>query len=374
MQKQPTSPDLLSAFEDTGIAWPELHLVDVGVSGGIDAAWLRWKNHLHALGIDALVREVDRLQKQETLPNVRYEAALLRGPDEPDSGGQCSSSNYPLHRSSAYMGTVLHALGERETAAMTSEDYLELWKQVSSGEHRPPPREANYRGIDDPNQDPFWGFYQRRFENSIGLDNVELSSRRETLDQVMAASQMTEVDLLKIDTDGYELDILRGASEALGRGCLMVEVEVQFHGRNGPSANLFANIDTFLRQAGFTLLKLDSQNYGRSALPRAFDISGLPAQTKGGPIQWADALYGRDLLSLEVTSPLLEQRKIQIMACLLEIYGLECMAAELLLKFPDAFSGQTAKLLNHLAARLPGGHSNYEALVRGFYRSSKDFS
>lgn len=320
---------------------PELYLIDVGVSGGIDAAWLGWKEKLYAVGIDALVKEVDRLQKLESSPNIQYEAAFLKASGDSGQSQELLSSNYALHRSSAYMGTVLHALGPHNTAPLNMQEYLELWKRVAIGELRTPPREANYGSVEDPNQDPFWCFYQRRFEKSIGLEDVELSSRRATLDQVMASAHMHDVDLLKIDTDGYELDILRGARDTLNCGCLMVEVEVQFHGLNGPSSNVFANIDTFLRDAGFTLLKLDAQCYGRSALPRDFEISELPAQTRGGPIQWGDALYGRDLLTLEENSLLSDDRKVRIMACLYEVYGLECAAAELVLKYlPPSMTSQ----------------------------------
>ena len=47
-------------------------LVDVGCSGGIDAAWRGFEPHLRAVGIDPNVEECARLAATETNANVRY--------------------------------------------------------------------------------------------------------------------------------------------------------------------------------------------------------------------------------------------------------------------------------------------------------------
>jgi hypothetical protein len=47
-------------------------LVDVGVSGGISPRWRHFEPHLEAFGFDPLVRECERLAREEPNPNVRY--------------------------------------------------------------------------------------------------------------------------------------------------------------------------------------------------------------------------------------------------------------------------------------------------------------
>ena len=49
-----------------------LVLADVGVSGGIPAYWRQFEPHLAAFGFDTLVRECERLNREEPNPRVRY--------------------------------------------------------------------------------------------------------------------------------------------------------------------------------------------------------------------------------------------------------------------------------------------------------------
>lgn len=61
-----------------------------------------------------------------------------------------------------------------------------------------------------------------------------------------------------------------------------------------PAANSFANIDLLLRAAGFTLFDIELFRYTRAALPGPFSREH-PSNTVGGAVQWADAVYARDL-------------------------------------------------------------------------------
>lgn len=320
---------------------------------------------LHAVGIDALVKEVDRLRAIEANPHVSYEAALVIGPST-HADAASLRSNYALHRTSAYLGTILNRLGSERATALSTSEFLELWDRVTTGEFAPVAREANFRNVSDPNSDPFYSHYQRLFEKAIGLTNVEVADRRETLDDILAGSGLPTVDLLKIDTDGYELEVLRGAGRTLDAACLMVEVECQFHGLSGPDANVFANVDTHLRAMGFTLVKLSQVAYSRAALPKPFVYPELPAQTTAGPVQWADALYARDLLANDTPAELKRPRKAQIMACLFELYGLEDMAAEIVLRCPAAFRGADRQILDALAEKALGDGVDYDEAIRRF--------
>jgi FkbM family methyltransferase len=344
---------------------PPLYLVDVGASGGLHPVWRLWDTMLHAVGIDPLVKEVERLRSIESNPNVGYEAALVIGPSAP-ADASALRSNYVLHRTSAYLGTILNRLGADAAKALSTSDFLALWDRVEKGEFAPVAREANFRNVAEPISDPFYGHYQRLFEKAIGLTDVQVSERRATLDDILEGTSLPAVDLIKIDTDGYELEVLRGARRTLDSACLMVEVECQFHGLSSADANVFANIDIHLRELGFTLVKLSPMAYSRAALPRPFVYPELPAQTVAGPIQWADALYARDLLASDAPADLKRPRKAQIMACLFELYGLEDMAAEIVLRFRGAFSGADRSILDALAAKALGDGATYDEAIRRF--------
>jgi FkbM family methyltransferase len=349
-------------------------LVDVGVSGGIHSVWQSWGDCLHAIGIDVLEQEIERLRHQESNPNVQYEAVrLTSGAAQPATAAGCRS-NYNLHRSSAYMATKLRDLLETNQALPAVSDYVAAWREVAFAPEVERPREANYSNLPDPLRDPFYHYYQRLFERSIGLQEPVLTSHTATLDEILDRKGFVMPDLIKIDTDGWELDILRGGQRALSR-CLAVEVEVQFHGLTADDANVFSEIDRLLRRAGFNLMKLTPYSYSRSALPRPFLYPELPAQTKGGPIQWADALYVRDLiLQPPVDLDLGERdRRVQIAALILDAYELEDAAAEVIVAYGNSFCGRADELLDALAKKLYGPDATYANSIEGFLRGTASY-
>lgn len=366
-----TAEILRDAFLRRFGALPHFHLIDVGVSGGIHPVWREWGDKLVAVGLDVLESEIERLRAEERLPLVSYDTVRVSGPGADSAMPQETMSNYALHRSAAYLGTTLLSQGLTSASQVGSGRFLELWRNVAGGSFGPHPSEANYSNVVEPLADPFFAHYQRLFEDSLGTTkDIRYTAKSETLDQIVERLGFPTVDLLKIDTDGYELDVLRGATQTLHRGCLAVEVEVQFHGKTDDRANVFANIDAFLRRRGFTLMKLSTHCYGRSALPRPFVYSDLPAQTEGGPIQWGDALYVRDLLAGtdrgESPSQSVDCRSVQIAAMILDIYDLGDAAAELILTFPQCFAGEERAFLDVLARRVCGPNVSYEEAIRRF--------
>jgi hypothetical protein len=366
-----TAETLRDAFLRRFSILPHLHLIDVGVSGGIHHVWREWGNKLVALGLDVLESEIERLRAEERLPLVSYDTVRVSGPGADSARPQETKSNYALHRSAAYLGTTLLSQGLTSASQVGSGRFLELWRKVAGGSFGPHPIEANYSNVAEPLADPFFAHYQRLFEDSLGATkNIRYTAKSETLDQIVERLDFPTIDLLKIDTDGYELDVLRGATQTLDRGCLAVEVEVQFHGKTDDQANVFANIDAFLRRRGFTLMKLNTHCYGRSALPRPFVYPELPAQTEGGPIQWGDALYVRDLLAEadrgEQALRSADCRSVQIAAMILDIYDLGDAAAELILAFPQCFADEERAFLDVLARRVCGPNVGYEEAIRRF--------
>jgi len=100
------------------------------------------------------------------------------------------------------------------------------------------------------------------------------------------------IDFLKLDTQGSELDVLRGAQETLQRYVIGVQVEVEFS-RLYESQPLFRDVDAFLAERGFTLFKLRRAGWVRQGYRTWPHLSA-------GQVMFADALYLRDPLDPEV--------------------------------------------------------------------------
>jgi FkbM family methyltransferase len=91
-----------------------------------------------------------------------------------------------------------------------------------------------------------------------------------TIDAVCGASGISRIDLLKIDTQGYEVEVLRGAQRVLGSAAVsLVYAEVCFVPcyENQP---LFQDVYAFLYERGFRLVGL----YESGFLTRCYHVGG----------------------------------------------------------------------------------------------------
>ena len=157
-----------------------------------------------------------------------------------------------------------------------------------------------------------------------------------------AREEVTNVDFLKINVQGGELEILQGAGPLLD-GILGVFVEVAFveSYRDRP---MFSDIDAFLRKAGFTFFDLLAHHYvGRAASPVAAQHLAIVEPKLGqlvtawGQLVEGHALYFRDPLGTAATSTMTVDRLIRL-AALAEAWGQIEFAFEVLdalLRHPD---------------------------------------
>ncbi len=98
------------------------------------------------------------------------------------------------------------------------------------------------------------------------------------LDDYMSSHEIGRVDLLKIDTQGYEPEVLEGAGEKL-RDIDVVLTELMFYDYYERSLS-FSDIERFLIPAGF----------------RLYDISHIAKNPMNGRTDWVDVIYVNERL------------------------------------------------------------------------------
>ena len=128
-------------------------------------------------------------------------------------------------------------------------------------------------------------------------------------------------DYLKLDVQGAELDVLRGAATSLARA-VVIELEVEFVPlyENQP---LFGDLQTFLRGHGFVLHKFLDVS-GRCFRPwRLAPNPFIPLSQ----VLWADAVFVRDFAHLEAWS---DDQLLRAVAILHEVYRSYDLAQRLL--------------------------------------------
>lgn len=147
-------------------------------------------------------------------------------------------------------------------------------------------------------------FHVNKFDatSSLFATNYELLDRFESLSEMCRTvhessvlttrlddvAEITDCDFLKIDVQGGELDVLKGAPAALDKA-IVVHCEVEFSHvyKDQP---LFGEVDAHLRAAGFEMIDIVSAGYATAR--------GLPRPIAQSRLLWGEAIYFRSPASL----------------------------------------------------------------------------
>lgn len=291
-------------------------LIDVGCSGGLHGMWSPFSDHFRAAAFDPLVPEIEKLRAENKHAGVKYECAFV------------GSKNYA------------QLLSDDDKAKLPSTDFTM--------------RTSSLRAQKGDTQN----YQQEHFNSGKPL---EFAKEKIGLDEYCQKNNFGPVDFLKVDTDGHDYDVLLSADKLLSEDVIGASVEAPFQGPVHEHANVFCNIDRFMRSKGFTLCDLDAFRYARGDLPLPFYYD-IPAQTRAGALLWGEAVYFRDL-----ADPDYEKKwgykptpaSYFKLACLYDLFGMPDCAAELIRSQPRIFDGISEVCLNLLVPPMITGQLPY---------------
>lgn len=203
-----------------------LNLVDVGACGGIKNTWQGLEKFTRLIGFEPDEEEYDKLTKQNKKNNIYYKIAV-------------HSHKEKLN---------FHIMRKQQLSSIFEPD----------------------RSIIDKFPD------KQRWDI---LKTIQLET--DSLDNILLADKLNDIDAVKIDTQGSGLYILKGGEKTLSR-TFAVEIEVEFMPIY-KNQTLFADIDIFMRAQGFELFDLRPWYWKREAGKQY----GMPK----GQIIFSDALY-----------------------------------------------------------------------------------
>lgn len=249
---------------------PPIQIIDVGARGGIHERWTRFGRWVDGVGFEPEPSECARLNEAAASTNLRS------------------------------LRFLPHALGRISGSA----EFTVC---------RSPGCSSLYR----PNTDWIQEFHFSPNMEVLDVIPIEVT----TLDE-LAEEHRLSPDVIKVDTQGSELDILQGGV-GLVRTAKLIEVEVEFNPQY-VGQPLFSDMDLWLRSQGFALLGIRRSHWRR--IYPGWRTRG----SSGGTLIHGDALfYNRRLLEPDCAA---SQRDIIAFCIALSAYKQTDFVDALLLK------------------------------------------
>jgi FkbM family methyltransferase len=308
-------------------------ILDIGCSGGVESKWGVFGSSFHAIGFDPLELEIERLRKTDFRPNVRYEAA--------------------------FVGLSAAQERERERCEQQLSEAGQFYPEIFA-------RSSAWKAAE------ILAYDYVKDQYSHGAEQI-YSTRRTSLDEFGQEHSLSNIDFIKTDTDGHDVEVLIGAETLLRSTVLGVGVECFFHRPNSPYATSFANVDRIMTSKGFYLFGMWPRAYSRAALPEPFEYELLASTRNGSPV-FADVLYLRDLAHPDYERLFAfhaTPERIMKTACVMECFGLHDCAAELILNRADRLPYPAEQMLDLLVPDTLGRGLTYSEYMRRFTADPK---
>jgi FkbM family methyltransferase len=241
-----------------------LWIVDVGASGGIDPRWAKFTSSYKGILFEPDPREYDLLKSKSGKHLIVINSAL-----------------------SDSVNIVDFHLCEKQQASSV---YL-------------------------PNTDFLGNFPDVKRFDVINVIRI----KTDTLNNQLKKNDIGEIDFIKIDTQGYELPILKGGGDYLDNA-IGLELEVEFAPlyKNQP---LFNEVDSFVREKGFELFDIRRYYWKRK--------ESVNNGSQKGQLVFGDALYFKSPERVLLTNGITQEKIIRSI-CVYLVYGYSDLARTLL--------------------------------------------
>ena len=243
-----------------------IKVVDVGASGGIDSRWSKFTSSYKGILFEPDPRE--------------YETLKLK------SGKNLIVLNSALSDSKRTIDFHLCKKQEVSSVYLPNIDFLEKFPDVG------------------------------RFDV---VKHIRIEA--DTLNSQLIKHNIDDIDFIKIDTQGYELPILKGATNYLDK-VIGLEIEVEFAQlyKNQP---LFDEVDSFIKGKGFDLIDIKRYYWKRKESTNTGIMKGQ--------LVFGDALYFKSPEKVLITKNI-NQDKIIRSICIYLVYGYLDLAQTLFYK------------------------------------------
>ncbi|EKR34234.1 FkbM family methyltransferase [Leptospira interrogans] len=166
--------------------------------------------------------------------------------------------------------------------------------------------------------------------------------KTDCIDSLLKDKEVKYIDFLKVDTQGLELSILKGASHYLNDTIgLQIEIEFVPMYLNQP---LFPEVDEYIRTQGFTLFDLQRYYWKRK--------NSFATGIDKGQLIFCDTLYFKTPESI-LSAANLSNEKLVRTICIYLVYGYTDLAQVLFYEgdFKKRFDNATYNLINKLIAK-----------------------
>ncbi len=191
---------------------------------------------------------------------------------------------------------------------------------------------------------PNFEFLQKFPDHERFIVEKTINIKSDTLYNQLIMNDISEVDFIKLDTQGYELPILMGAGDFLNN-VIGLEVEVEFV-EMYKEQPLFNQVDEFISGHNFDLVDIKRYFWKR--------IEAKGADSGKGQLIFADALYFKSPEAI-LAMPDVTEGKIIRATCIYLAYGYKDLARALM---QDACN---KGLLSN---------NSYDSMMRQFFKSN----
>jgi FkbM family methyltransferase len=211
-------------------------------------------------------------------------------------------------------------------------------------------RRVSMTSLLQPSQDLISRFWDKPGHTEI-VEEIPVELRR--LDD-LAGDHDIRPDMLKIDVQGGEYDILRGATGCLQGSVIAAEIELSFIERY-KGLTPFCGVVAFMEEQGFELIDLWRLKRYRHRNTANVSDPGTSRGLRAGRLAFCDTLFlRRDAALLEYAAASRLQAAKAMIICL--IYGKADMAARLHDAARDRFDGGDNASIDRYFRRLSGKH------------------